>query len=163
MPDRIRPVAIVVGLLLATGACASEGQVPGQETDEWGPLAVFETDDPHGSSWTARSAGTLVISDRCATLSRPQTDVQGNRLDDAAILLVWPSAKTAWDAQEREIVFQDPLEGEIRLEDGDVFEAGGGGIGLDELDSNVDWLAEPHSSCPTDAIFVVGDGEVVED
>lgn len=153
MPDWFGRV--VVGLLLVTVACTSEDPAPEVETGEWGPLAVFESDPEGVSAGGISGPGTLTISDRCVLFSLQE----GGEVD----LLVWGSGRTSWDAQEQEIVFQDPLDGEIRLEDGDVFVAGGGHIDFDELDSNADWLAEPHSSCPTESVFVVGGVEVVED
>lgn len=113
------------------------------------PLAV--TDEDARIVLEARGgAGPLRIGPRCVTLLVEEVNRE--------ITLVWRSDQTSWDPAVRQIVFDDPTAGQIRLADGDRIEVGGAGIAEpgapDQGAPQPKWLAAPDSTCP-DALFAV--------
>lgn len=91
-----------------------------------------------GLRLNARRGGTLAISDECAVLLGPD--------GEPIMTPVWGNARTQWDAEAQEIVFDDD-RGQVQLRDGDELRVGGGAV---DGDSDLSWVAEPHSSCPED-------------
>lgn len=128
-------LGILAGLLAVTGGCTSESPAPTPQAPQWGPLAVTESERT-GVGLTALAAGTLAISDECVALL--------GRDGEPVYTPVWGDARTRWDAEAREIVFEDPDRGEARVGDGDEVEFGGGSV---DGDPDVSWVAEPHPSC----------------
>jgi hypothetical protein len=74
----------------------AESATPATPTDasdaKWGPLAVVP---PQDGADTARTEGTLRITDTCVFLDGPS----------GPELLVWPADRTTWNAQTRAITF----------------------------------------------------------
>jgi hypothetical protein len=122
----------------------------GSAAAAWGPLAVFP---PQDGADTARTEGTLRISDRCVTLERAG-EVQ---------LLTWPADRTSWDAETRAITFENFDGTVVTVADGDDVVLGGsggteaeGGLSGEEHVASVDWVAPPDPSCPLDPWWDVG-------
>lgn len=162
-PGRKALLGALALVLVAAGGCTSE---------LWGPLAVVEaerdgpfpgvptpiplpTPNPEEDYYPGRGgpavvpSGTLAISEECAIL------VSDRELhpDAEELTLVWRSARTEWDAEAREIVYDVPDRGQVRLGDGDELTLA---PGEDHRDAylggrpDLPWVAEPHSSCPGD-------------
>lgn len=127
------PLLLFVALL---SACSSGATPP---ASEWGPLAVLHEEDVAAASDASGGRGSLVISDTCVTLSK-------DKYPD--VTLVWRSGEVSWDADQREIVFQDITGDRVSLGGGDEIEVGGEATIGDTSEFHGSWLAEPDSSCP---------------
>lgn len=116
----------------------------------WGPLAVVP---PQEGADTARTEGTLRITDTCVFLVTP----------GGPSLLVWPADRTTWNAQTRAISFANFDGSTVSAGDGTPVVLGGSG------DSNADsgatteawlartpWVARPAVSCPVESRWWVG-------
>ncbi len=120
----------------------------------WGPLAVMP---PQDGADTARTEGTLRITDTCVTLER-SGEVQS---------LFWPAARTTWDAATRKIRFEN-FDGTVATAaDGDELVLGGSGdsegergLSVEAWVDSIDWVAPPDPSCPLDSRWGVGAVEV---
>ncbi len=125
----------VAGLVLfAAGGCTNNAPSNNIESapERWGPLAVV--DDPAAEGLDARGgAGPLHIGEDCVTLRLEEAD--------RGITLVWRSGQVQWDESTREIVFENPGEGKVRLSDGETIEVGG----EDMTDPSPEWLANTLS------------------
>lgn len=135
-----RYVRLLASLSFALAAC----QVGLSE-----PLAV--TDEDARIVLEARGgAGPIRIGQRCVTHLVEEVNRE--------ITLVWPSGQTSWDPAVRQIVFDDPTTGQIRLADGDRIEVGGAGIAepgaADQGAPQPKWLSAPDPTCP-DELFAV--------
>jgi hypothetical protein len=145
------PAALSLSALLIASVSGCGGSEPASTPhDQWGPLAVIEG-PPSGDE--ALNSGTLLITDTCVLLDRP----------DGGELLVWPSEGTTWDPDNETIHYSDGNR-TVELSSGDSFQVGGGGSsasedGLDgpEWVATIDaWAAEPATECLTDSRFFVG-------
>ena len=119
--------------------------------DLWGPLAVVP---PQDGADTARSEGTLRITDSCVFVERA-----GER-----VLLIWPADRTAWDAHGRTITFVNFDGTMVGAGDGTPVVLGGGGDSNDESGSTTqawlartEWVAPPAASCPLESRWWVGE------
>jgi hypothetical protein len=122
----------------------------GPSADPWGPLAVIP---PEGGADTARTEGTLRITDECVFL-----EAQGE-----APLLFWPADRTTWDGEARAITFRNFDKSVVTVSDGDHVVLGGSGDSeADSGTSGEDWVkqvalvAQPAPSCVLDPRWVVG-------
>jgi hypothetical protein len=130
------------------GALASASESP---TDPWGPLAVIP---PQDGSETARTEGTLRITDKCVVLET----------SDDVELLVWPADRTKWNAATGTISFMN-VDGSIvtASERSHAVLGGGGssnaesGTTTEEWLQSITWLAPPDMTCPRESRWFVGD------
>ena len=133
--------AVAVGQSLVGPSPTQQGDAPG-----WGPLAVMEMD----LGRDALTRGTLRIGDRCVLL-----DTAGREQS----LLVWPAARTEWDAADGTIGFANPDGTSFRLRDGEPVSLGGGeaqgGVSGPVWVASVDWVSAPDPSCPMDERWYV--------
>lgn len=112
----------------------------GCQSTMWGPMAVID-EEADTVAASLGGAGELRITDECITLLR----------DDEAdeITLVWRDSQVSWDDSGKRIEFNDRLSGEsVELHDGSRIEVGGAG------ESSSPWIAEPDTSCPSEAFVV---------
>jgi hypothetical protein len=116
----------------------------------WGPLAVVP---PQEGADTARTEGTLRITDACVFLDTP-----GGRS-----LLVWPADRTTWDAQTRTITFANFDGSTVSAGDGTAVVLGGSGDSMEESGMTIEawlartpWVARPADSCPLESRWWVG-------
>lgn len=117
---------------------------------KWGPLAVVP---PQEGTDTARTEGTLRITDACVFLDTP-----GGRS-----VLVWPADRTTWDAQTSTITFANFDGGKVSAGDGTTVVLGGSGdstaengTSAQEWLSRTPWVAPPAASCPVESWWWVG-------
>jgi hypothetical protein len=136
---------------------ASDGAAPpaatpasSASTVAWGPLAVVP---PQDGADTARTEGTLHITDDCAFL-----DTAGG-----PVVLVWPADRTAWNAEAQTITFTNFDGSTVSVGDGASVVLGGSGDGATESGTTVEawlartpWVARPAPSCPLDSWWSVG-------
>ena len=111
----------------------------------WGPLAVIP---PQDGAETARTEGTMRITDTCAHLQ------SGGALE----LLFWPADRTMWSAESRSITFTNLDGSVVKVGDGDRVALGGGGGGEaeggvtpEEWAEAMEWVAPPDASCLVDS------------
>jgi hypothetical protein len=123
---------------------------PSGSTSTWGPLAVVP---PQDGADTARTEGTLRITDTCVFLDGP----------GGPSLLVWPADRTTWNAQTRAITFANFDGSTVSAGDGTPVVLGGGGDSNDESGTTTEawlartpWVARPADSCPLDSRWWVG-------
>jgi heat shock protein HslJ len=116
----------------------------------WGPLAVVP---PQDGADTARSEGTLRITDACVVLEEA----------DSVMLLVWPADRTRWDPQSQSITFTNFDGTIVTASDGDAVALGGGGDSVaeggitgEEWVRRREWVAPPATACPLDERWDVG-------
>ncbi len=116
----------------------------------WGPLAVVP---PQDGADTARTEGTLRITDACAFL-----DQRGG-----PSLLVWPADRTTWDGQTRTITFANFDGSTVSARDGMSVVLGGSGDSNDESGTTTEawlartpWVQPPAPSCPAESRWWVG-------
>ena len=116
----------------------------------WGPLAVVP---PQEGADTARTEGTLRITDTCVFLDGP----------GGPVLLVWPADRTTWNAQARTIAFSNFDGSTVSAGDGTPVVLGGSGESNEEGGSRTEawlartpWVARPADSCPLDSRWWVG-------
>ncbi len=128
----------------------SSERLPERPTGNWGPLAVIP---PQDGSDTARTEGTLRITDNCVFL-----DERGER-----VLLLWPADQTRWDAGERTVTFDNADGQAVVVRDGTAGVLGGGGDSSDESGiapeawlESMTWVARPVDGCPIDPWWGVG-------
>lgn len=136
-----------------------QGLLPWVEAERGGPFpgvptpTSLPTTNPEEDFYPVRdrpgvqSSGTLAISEEYAVLV-PDRELHP---DADELTFVWRSARTEWDAEAREIVYDVPDREQVRLSDGDeitLAPAGGYRDPFLESGSDVPWAAEPHSSCP---------------
>ncbi|HEX9776449.1 MAG TPA: hypothetical protein VGB83_12835 [Actinomycetota bacterium] len=131
-------LATLLVALIGLSSCASPSGSP-EAPPDWGPLAVAR-DDASGVSQARGGQGPLTIAEECVTLTTES---------GAALTLVWRSGQTSWDETRQVIVFESPSSERIVLADGDVVTVGG-----EDGARDPDWIAEPHTSCPTTTFFV---------
>jgi len=117
----------------------------------WGPLAVIPGGD---SADTARTTGTLTITDQCVFLKER----------GGPVLLLWPANRTAWNAGDRTITFVNLDGSSFTVEDGAAVALGGGGGSSVETGvrpevwlARMTWVARPAATCPLDPYWSVGD------
>ncbi len=116
----------------------------------WGPLAVVP---PQDGADTARTEGTLRITDTCVFLDGP----------GGPVLLVWPADRTSWNAQARTIAFSNFDGSTVSAGDGTPVVLGGSGGSNDEDGTTSEawlartpWVARPADSCPLGSRWWVG-------
>ena len=134
-------------------ALAESATVPAPSSGSgatWGPLAVVP---PQDGADTARTEGTLRITDTCAFLVQP----------GGPSLLVWPADRTTWDGQTRTITFANFDGSTVSARDGMSVVLGGGGDSNDESGTTTEawvsrtpWVAPPAASCPAESRWWVG-------
>lgn len=80
------------------------------------------------------------------------------------MLLIWPANRTAWNAAERTITFEDLDGSNVTVEDGTAVALGGGGGSSAESGvrpevwlERMTWVARPAATCPLDPYWGVGD------
>ena len=117
---------------------------------KWGPLAVVP---PQEGADTARTEGTLRITDSCVFLDGP----------GGPELLVWPADRTTWNAQTRTITFANFDGSTVSAGDGTAVVLGGSGDSTDESGTTsqewlarTPWVAAPAASCPVESWWWVG-------
>jgi hypothetical protein len=135
--------------LVALAESASPA-TPSASGATWGPLAVVP---PQGGADTARTEGTLRITDTCVSLDGP----------GGSSLLVWPADRTTWNAQTRAITFANFDGSTVSAGDGTPVVLGGSGDSKDESGTTTEawlartpWVARPADSCPLDSRWWVG-------
>jgi hypothetical protein len=132
----------------------AESATPATPSDasggKWGPLAVVP---PQDGSDTARTEGTLRITDACVFLVTP----------DGPTMLVWPADRTIWDAQVSSITFTNFDGSTVSAGDGTAVVLGGSGDSSDESGTTsqewlaaTPWVAPPAASCPVESWWWVG-------
>lgn len=116
----------------------------------WGPLAVVP---PQDGADTARTEGTLRITDACAFLVTPA----------GPSLLIWPADRTTWNARTRAVSFANFNGRTVSAGDGTPVVLGGSGDSSDESGITTEewlaqtpWVARPADSCPLDSRWWVG-------
>ena len=116
----------------------------------WGPLAVVP---PQAGADTARTEGTLRVTNRCVFLTT----------SGGPVVLLWPADVTAWDAGTRTITFANRDGDTSSVADGSPVVLGGSGDSNEESGTTTeDWLARttwvvrPDDSCPLDERWWVG-------
>ncbi len=116
----------------------------------WGPLAVVP---PQEGADTARTEGTLRITDACVFLVTP----------GGPSLLVWAADRTTWNAQTRAITFANFDGTTVSAGDGTPVVLGGSGDSNDESGTTTEawlartpWVAPPAASCPAESRWWVG-------
>lgn len=133
--------------ILGVLAYACGGPTP-DGSAAFGPLAM--TSEPADFAAAASGGeGVLQVGKACVTLSDDRIDRE--------VTLVWRRDQTSWDGSARQILFDDPILGEIRLSDGDRIGIGGAGIvesNSEEPVASVPWLVSPDASCPENAFAV---------
>lgn len=130
---------------------ASGDEIGDGSTAKLGPLAtVQESDGPDG----ALMSGSLRVEDACVFV-----DAQGNEM-----LLVWPSDRTGWDAEQDLVLFEAAVGSSMVLRDGDQVTLGGHGTSLTERGQtaaeflgSVKWASEPETECVTESHWFVDD------
>jgi hypothetical protein len=117
---------------------------------KWGPLAVVP---PQEGADTARTEGTLRITDACVFLDTP----------GGPSLLVWPADRTTWDAQASTITFTNFDGSTVSAGDGTAVVLGGSGDSTEESGTTsqkwlarTPWVAAPGASCPVESWWWVG-------
>lgn len=134
-------VASLVALLAAVAACTSVApsfsaeRSTGDPRLVWGPLAVND-DPPVTIAAALGGAGPLEIGEECV------------RLKNTGRTLAWRQAQVRWDAERREIVFDDLMGRTLRISDGDWIEVGGASISGPGEARRRTWVAPPDASCP---------------
>ena len=154
----MKVLALAVALILAacSGSVPTATSSPGTPSPEvspggtWGPLAVVP---PQDGADTARTEGTLRITDTCVFLDGP----------GGPSLLVWPADRTTWNAQTRAITFANFDGSTVSAGDGTPVVLGGSGDSNEEGGSTTEawlartpWVARPADSCPLDSRWWVG-------
>ena len=116
----------------------------------WGPLAVVP---PQDGADTARTEGTLRITDACVFLDQP----------GGPSLLVWPADRTTWNAQTKAITFANFDGSTVSAGDGTAIVLGGSGDRSEESGTTsqewlarTPWMAPPAASCPVESWWWVG-------
>jgi len=116
----------------------------------WGPLAVIP---PQDGADTARTEGTLRISDACVALESP----------GGMTILVWPADRTRWSAEAAAITFANFDGSVVTVRDGDAVVLGGSGDNEDESGESgeewvagIAWVAPPATTCALDQRWFVG-------
>ncbi len=111
----------------------------------WGHLAVVP---PQDGADTARTEGTLRVTDTCVLLDRP----------GGPVLLVWPADRTSWNPGARTIAFSNFDGTPVSAGDGSRVVLGGSGDSKDESGTTTEawlartpWVARPADSCPLDS------------
>ncbi len=131
---------------------SASGSVPPSDAavSAWGPLAVIPRQD---GADTARTEGTLRITDTCVILER-LGEVQ---------LLFWPADRTTWDPGSRAITFENFDGTVVTVGDGDDVVLGGGGDSESESGlsgeawvDRMEWVSPPGPSCPLETRWGVG-------
>jgi len=138
-----------IGLLVGGGA---DDPSPGPDGGPWGPLAVANL----MAAEAALTHGELLFTDRCAFL------VAG---DGTRVLLVWPAARTTWDAASRTVSLKQLQTNEVvALREGVPLKLGGGGSSVSEdgqsgedWAAGFDWVAPPATECLTAERWVISD------
>jgi hypothetical protein len=133
----------------STTASASSQSPP--STTQWGPLAVIP---PQDGSDTARTEGTVRITESCVVLETTR----------GLVLLVWPAARTAWNAESRTVTFRNEDGSTVSVGEGARLVAGGGGDSNEESGTTTEawlastrWVARPAASCPLESRWTVGE------
>jgi hypothetical protein len=116
----------------------------------WGPLAVIP---PQDGADTARTEGTLRVTDSCVFLEAPSGDT----------VLVWPADRTTWSADAATITFKNFDGSVVTAHHGDAVVLGGSGDNeeesgqsSDEWVAGITWVAPPAPTCPLDQRWSVG-------
>ncbi len=142
LPARVGPPA--------TEASASPVEPSTAPVATWGPLAVIPPPDGADS---ARTEGTLRITEACVTLER----------GSEVTLLFWPADRTAWGEGTRTVTFENFDGSTVAVGDGDAVVLGGSGDSAAESGTSgedrvasMEWVAPPASSCPLGAWWFVG-------
>ena len=141
-------VLFFVAVVVVVAACSANEPAPSAHA--WGPLAVVP---PQDGADTARTEGTLRITDACVFLETPRE----------VTLLFWPSDRTTWRAEPRTISFTN-FDGRIvTVRDGDHVVLGGGGdsqaesgVSGEQWLQRMLWVAPPSRSCSLDLRWAVG-------
>lgn len=144
LPDL--PAHVIERLITASSPLATSGPSSGG----WGPLAVVP---PQDGADTARTEGTLRITDTCVFLATSGGDV----------LLVWPADRTTWNAQARTISFANFDGSSVGAGDGTPVVLGGSGDSNEDSGTTTEawmartpWVARPADSCPVESRWWVG-------
>lgn len=123
---------------------------PSASGGTWGPLAVVP---PQDGADTARTEGTLRITDACVFLDGP----------GGPVLLVWPADRTSWNAGVRTIAFSNFDGSTVSAGDRTPVVLGGGGDSSEESGTTsqewlarTPWVAAPAASCPVESWWWVG-------
>jgi hypothetical protein len=139
-----------VDQLIALAESATPATPSNGTGGRWGPLAVVP---PQEGADTARTEGTLRITDACVFLDTP----------GGPSLLVWPADRTTWDAQTSTITFANFDGSLVSAGDGTAVVLGGSGDSKDESGTTTEawlartpWVARPADSCPLDSRWWVG-------
>lgn len=143
-PSPTPSVAIATSTsLVVPGASPSSGGA-------WGPLAVVP---PQEGTDTARTEGTLRITDACVFLVTT----------GGPVLLLWPADHTSWNSQTRTISFANFDGSAFRAGDGTRVVAGGSGDRNSDSGTTTEawlartpWVARPDASCPLESRWWVG-------
>lgn len=154
---RLRGVAVSAGVVLAASCGADASDAPagtGASPDAdgaWGPLAVIEA---AGGGDEALISGTLQVDEGCVLLD------EGGK----TVLLLWPSAATAWDSSTATVSLVTSDGQRVALEDGDsvTFSGGGssvaeGGAAAEDFLASTEWVQAPSADCVTDTRWFVND------
>ena len=117
---------------------------------DWGPLAVVP---PQDGADTARTEGTLRVTDDCVFLATP----------GGLVLLVWPADRTAWNVPARTITFSNYDGSTVTAADRTPVVLGGSGASDEDGGDTAEvwlartpWVARPAASCPLDSRWWVG-------
>jgi len=134
----------------STSPSPSPGTPSNGSGGKWGPLAVVP---PQDGADTARSEGTLRITDTCVFLDQP----------GGPSLLVWPADRTTWNGQTRTITFANFDGTTVSARDGTPVVLGGSGDSNDASGTTTEawlartpWVAPPAASCPAESRWWVG-------
>jgi hypothetical protein len=172
LPARtITAAALLVTIVVATGLWFGLPQGPGPSAPTaspspvepsaspvaaWGPLAVIP---PQDGADTARTEGTLRITDTCVVL-----EFRGE-----VTLLFWPADRTTWSPESQTITFANFDGSVVTVGDGDAVVLGGSGdseaesgLSGEEWIGRMTWVAPPAPSCPLDTRWGVGAVELAE-
>ena len=119
---------------------------PPTDSVAWGPLAIVE---PAQGYSQALLTGRLRFDDECVVLEAA---------DSRRYLVVWPAGRVAWDATTQMIRFTTLGGRTVDLLNGSEVRLGGGGQSVGEgAIADGKWVVPPHSSCPTAALWWVGE------
>lgn len=136
--------------LIALAESATPATPSNGSGGKWGPLAVVP---PQEGADTARTEGTLRITDACVFLDTP----------GGPSLLVWPADRTIWDAQASTITFANFDGSMVSAGDGTAVVLGGSGDSSEESGTTsqewrarTPWVAPPAASCPVESWWWVG-------
>lgn len=139
-----------VDQLIALAESATPATPSNGSGGKWGPLAVVP---PQDGADTARTEGTLRITDTCVFLDGP----------GGSSLLVWPADRTNWNAQTRTIAFSNFDGSTVSAGDGTAVVLGGSGDSMDESGTTTEawlartpWVTRPADSCPLESRWWVG-------